>query len=207
MVQYGHHGPLVSTRNYHGDRFMPYRKVLHDAHEKMQKSIEHLQHEFAGIRTGKASTALVEDIRVEYYGTQTALREIAGITTPEPRLIVIQPWDQTAVPAIVKALQASSLGITPVDDGRTVRVPIPELTEERRKELDKHIKHLAEESRVSIRNIRREENDRLKQMQKDSEITEDDLYAAEKDVQKLTDDMIEKINTTLAHKEEEIFTV
>jgi len=173
----------------------------------MTKSLEHLRHEFNGIRTGKASSALVEDIRIDYYGTSTLLRDLAGINTPEPRLIVIQPWDQTAVPAIVKSIQSSSLGITPIDDGRLVRIPIPELTEERRKELDKHIKHMAEESRVSIRNIRREENDKLKKMEKNKELTEDDLYDGEKETQKLTDDFIKQIDEMLKNKEEEIFTV
>ena len=186
---------------------MPYHKVLQDAKVKMTGSLDHLQHEFNGIRTGKASPALVEDIRVDCYGSQSPLREIAGDNTPEPRLIVIQPWDQTTVPAIVKAIQSSSLGITPVDDGRVVRVPIPELTEERRKELDKHIKHMAEEARVSVRNIRHEENDRLKKMQKDNELTEDDLRDSENQIQKTTDEFIEKINAMLKRKEEEIFTV
>ena len=186
---------------------MPYRYVLKETREKMKNCYDHLHHEFNCIRTGKASPALVEDMRVDYYGTQTPLKEIAGITTPEPRQIVIQPWDQNAVPAIVKALQSSSLGVTPIDDGRVVRVPIPELTEERRKELDKHIKHLAEEGRVSIRNIRREENERLKKMQHDKELTEDDLRDGEKEVQKLTDEYIQEIDTLLKHKEEEIFTV
>ena len=184
-----------------------YKKVLQEAKDKMQKTVDHLQHEFAGIRTGKASSSLVQDIKVDYYGSQTSLREIAAITTPEPRLIVVQPWDQSAVPAIVKAIQTSSLGITPVDDGRLVRVPIPELTEERRKELDKHIKHMAEEARVALRNIRREENDKLKKMEKNKAITEDDLRHAEKDIQKITDDMIKKIDDILKHKEQEIFTV
>lgn len=186
---------------------MPYKQVLQDARERMRKAVEHLEHEFAGVRTGKASPALVEDIRVECYGTHMALREVAGITTPEPRLIVIQPWDQSVVPNIVKAIQASSLGITPVDDGRVVRVPIPELTEERRKDLDKHIKQMAEEARVAIRNVRREENDRLKKMQKEGKITEDDLRHAEKEIQKLTDDFIAKVNEALKRKEQEIFTV
>jgi ribosome recycling factor len=186
---------------------MPYQDVIKETKQRMLKSYDHLQHEFAGIRTGKASPALVEDIRVDYYGTMTALRELAGITTPEPRLIVIQPWDQTAVPAIVKAIQSSSLGITPVDDGRIVRVPIPELTEDRRKELDKHVKHMAEEARVAVRNIRREEIDTFKKMEKNKEITEDDLRDAEKEVQEITDEITEKINTLLKNKEEEIFTV
>ncbi len=186
---------------------MPYKKVIHEAKEKMTKSLEHLKHEFNGIRTGKASPSLIEDIRVDYYGTQTPIRDMAGINTPESRLLVIQPWDQTAVPAIVKAIQSSSLGITPIDDGRVVRIPIPELTEERRKDLDKHIKHMAEEARVSIRNIRREENDRLKKMEKAKELTEDDLYDGEKETQQMTDDFIKKIDEMLKHKEEEIFTV
>lgn len=186
---------------------MTHTQVLQDARARMQKALEHLQHDLAGIRTGKASAALVQDIKVDYYGTHTPLRDIAAINTPEPRLIVIQPWDQNAVAGIVKAIQASSLGITPVDDGRLVRVPIPELTEERRRDLDKHIKHMSEETRVAVRNIRREENERLKKLQKDSTITEDDLRHAEKEVQKMTDDFIEKVNGVLKHKEQEIFTV
>lgn len=186
---------------------MVYKQVMQDARERMRKAVEHLEHEYAGVRTGKASPALVEDIRVDYYGAHTPLREIAGITTPEPRLIVIQPWDQNAVPNIVKAIQASSLGITPVDDGRVVRIPIPDLTEERRRDLDKHIKHMAEETRVAIRNIRREENERLKKLQKEGKITEDELRHAEKDIQKLTDDFINKVNEALKRKEHEIFTV
>ena len=186
---------------------MPYKKVINDAKEKMNKSLEHLKHEFNGIRTGKASSALVEDIRVDYYGTSTPLRDMSGISTPEPRLIIIQPWDQSAVAAIVKAIQTSSLGITPVDDGRVVRIPIPELTEERRKDLDKHIKHMAEEGRISVRSIRREENDRLKKMEKNKELTEDDFYDGEKETQKLTNDFIKKIDEMLKHKEEEIFTI
>ena len=173
----------------------------------MQKTYDHLHHEFSGIRTGKASPALVEDIRVEYYGTSTPLRELAGITTPEPRLIVVQPWDQGSVQAIVKAIQSSSLGITPVDDGRIIRVPIPELTEDRRKELDKHIKHMAEEGRIAMRNIRRDEIDTFKKMEKSKEITEDDLRDAEKEVQEIITEFTDKINTLLKNKEEEIFTV
>ena len=184
-----------------------YKKVLQEEKDKMQKTVDHLQHELSGIRTGKASTALVQDIKVDYYGTHTPVREIAGITTPEPRLIVIQPWDQNAVAAIVKAIQTSNLGITPIDDGRVVRVPIPELTEERRKELDKHIKHMAEETRVVIRNTRRDENEKLKKMQKDKLITEDDLRHAEKEVQRITDDMIKKIDDVVKAKELEIFKV
>lgn len=184
-----------------------YKKVLLETKDKMHKTVDHLQHELAGIRTGKASASLVEDIKVDYYGTHTAMREIASITTPEPRLIVIQPWDQNAVAAIVKAIQTSSLGISPVDDGRVVRVPIPELTEERRKELDKHIKHMAEEARVAVRNTRRDENEKLKKMQKDKQITEDDLRLAEKEVQKYTDDTIKKIDDVLKHKEQEIFKI
>jgi ribosome recycling factor len=184
-----------------------YKKVLQEAKDKMHKTADHLQHEFNGIRTGKASPSLVEEIKVDYYGTHTPMREIAGIHTPEPRLIVIQPWDQNAIQAIVKAIQTSSLGITPIDDGRVVRVPIPELTEERRKELDKHIKHMAEEARVVVRNTRRDENEKLKKMQKDKIITEDDLRHAEKEVQKLTDDMIKKVDDILKLKEQEIFKV
>lgn len=186
---------------------MPYRKIISDAKDKMNHSIDHLHHEFNSIRTGKASPSLVEDIRVECYGSQMPIKEMAGISTPEPRLILIQPWDQNTVQAIVKAIQTSSLGITPIDDGRVVRVPIPELNEERRKELDRHIKHMAEEVRVAVRNIRREENEKLKKMKKEGKLTEDDLRDSEKEIQNTTDGFINKINESLKHKEEEIFKV
>ncbi len=181
--------------------------ILEEMELKMMKSLEVVEHEFAMIRTGKASPALVENIMVDYYGTQTRLRQIAGISTPEARLIVIQAWDPAATDAIEKALLKSKLGVTPIKDGRVVRVPIPELSEERRKELDKLVKHMAEEGRVAIRNIRREANDHIKKVQKEGKITEDEMAHAEKQVQEKTDGYIKNIDNLLAKKEKEIMEV
>lgn len=181
--------------------------ILLDAEDRMTKATEHLRHEFSTIRTGKASPALVENIQVEYYGTQTRLREIAGISTPEPRLIVIQPWDQNAIGAIEKAIMKSEIGITPHSDGKLLRIPIPELTEERRRELDKVIKRMAEDGRVAVRNVRRDANEHVKQLQKSGGITEDQRDAAIDDIQKLTDKSIEEIDEVLRHKEKEILEI
>ena len=186
---------------------MPQEKVLREMQKKMDKTIEFFQSELAGIRTGKASPALVENLAVDYYGTTTRLREIAGISTPEPRMIMIQPWDPGAVPAITKAINVSALGITPISDGKIIRLPIPELDEERRKDLIKTTKKIAEDNRVAIRNIRREVNDELKKLQKDGLISEDDLHRITDEVQKLTDGHIKKIDSLLKTKEEEIMKV
>lgn len=181
--------------------------ILLDAEEKMEKSVAHLTQEFHGLRTGKASPALVENIGVEYYGAVTRLREIAGITTPEPRLIVINPYDPSSREAICRAIQAANIGITPLDDGRVIRVPIPELSEERRKELVKVAKRLAEEARVAVRNIRRDANEAVKALQKNSKITEDDRDRGIEEIQKLTDTYIKKIDDLLASKEKDIMAV
>jgi ribosome recycling factor len=181
--------------------------ILEEMELKMMKTLEVVEHEFAAIRTGKASPALVENIMVDYYGTQTRLRQIAGISTPEARLIVIQAWDPAATDAIEKGLLKSKLGITPIKDGRIVRVPIPELSEERRRELDKVVKHMAEEGRVAIRNIRRDANDHIKKEQKGGKITEDEMVHAEKQVQEKTDEYIRDIDKLLARKEKEIMEV
>jgi len=186
---------------------MTANEILEEMELKMMKTLEVVEHEFATIRTGKASPALVENIMVDYYGTQTLLRQLAGISTPEARLIVIQAWDAAALDAIEKALLKSKLGITPIKDGRVVRVPIPELSEERRKELDKLVKHMAEEGRVAIRNVRREANDHLKREQKAGKITEDDMTHGEKHVQEKTDHYIKSIDHLLVKKEKEIMEV
>jgi ribosome recycling factor len=175
--------------------------------EKMMKSLDFVQNEFAKIRTGKASTSLVENIQVEAYGTHMRLRELAGIATPEPRLIVIQPWDATVVQNVVHAIQKSELGINPVVDGKLIRIPIPQLDQERRKELDKVLKHMAEEGRVAIRSERRHGMDAVKKLQKDGQITEDELKHAEKEIQNKTDECVKEIDTVLAHKEKEILAV
>ena len=186
---------------------MPINRVLKDMEEKMHKAVEFVHHEFATIRTGKASPALVENITISYYGTPTRLKELAGISTPEARLIVIQPWDASITEEVSKEIMKSDLGITPNSDGKIIRIAIPELSEERRNDLKKVIKKMAEDGRVAVRNIRRDANEHLKQMQKTSEITEDDLFGTEKDVQKKTDEYIGKIDELLKHKEQEILQV
>lgn len=182
-------------------------EILLDAEEKMEKSLGHLQQELHGLRTGKASPALVENIGVEYYGAVTRLREIAGISTPEPRLIVINPYDPSAREAICRAILAANIGITPMDDGRVIRIPIPELSEERRKELVKVAKRVAEEARVAVRNIRRDANEMIKALQKNSKITEDERDNGIEEVQKLTDSYIKKIDDLVAAKEKDIMAV
>jgi len=181
--------------------------ILLDAEDKMSKSLSFLGEQLSGIRTGKASPALVENIKAPYYGTPTRLREIAGISTPEPRLIVISPYDPTALPEIEKAILAANLGVTPLNDGRLIRVPIPELNAERRTELAKVASRIAEECRVAVRNVRREANDQIKDLQKKGNIAEDDKDEALKQVQKATDEHIEKIDGTLKAKEDEITIV
>jgi len=186
---------------------MPIDKILREMNAHMDKTIQMFKDELATIRTGKASPALVENITVDYYGTPTRLREMAKIATPEPRLIVIQPWDPSVVPNIVKAINQSALGITPVNDGKLVRLPVPELDEERRHDLIKAVRKMAEDARVAVRNIRREQNDELKRLQKDGTITEDDLHREEKRVQEATDGHIKKLDELLTHKEKDIMEV
>ncbi len=170
----------------------------------MRKGVEATVREFTGVRTGRASTALVQGITVEYYGTPTPLQQVATVATPETRLITIQPWDQSLVPAIEKAILKSDLGITPANDGRIIRIAIPPLTEERRKELVRIIRRMTEEGRVAIRNIRRDANEKLKSLEKQKQISEDNLKKATDSVQKLTDKYIKEIEMALASKEKEI---
>jgi ribosome recycling factor len=186
---------------------MSLQAALDSMEEKMMKTVEVVHQEFAGVRTGKASPALVENIQVEAYGTHMRLRELAGIATPEPRLIVIQPWDVSVVAAVAKAVQSSTLGINPVVEGKVIRIPIPELDKDRRLQLDKTVKKLAEDGRVAIRNERRQGMDAVKKLQKESKITEDELKHAEKEIQNKTDEYIKEIDTVLAHKEKEILSV
>ena len=181
--------------------------ILLDTEDKMSKTVTFLHEQFTGIRTGKASPALVQNVKVTYYGTPTRLREIANITTPESRLIVINSYDPTALPEIEKAILAANLGVTPINDGRVVRVPIPELTQERRQELTKVAKRMAEEARVAIRNIRRDGNELAKAAQKNGKVTEDERDHALKEIQKYTDDYIGKVDDVLKVKEEDIMAV
>jgi ribosome recycling factor len=181
--------------------------VLLDADDKMSKSLSFLSDQFLGIRTGKASPALVENLEVPYYGTPTRLKEIAGISTPEPRLLVINAFDPTALPEIEKAILAANLGVTPMNDGRVIRIPIPPLDEARRKDLTKVAKRAAEEARVAVRNVRRDANDGAKGLQKAGTITEDDRDQALKQIQKDTDENIGKIDDALKNKEADIMEV
>jgi len=181
--------------------------VMRDAEEKMNKSCVVLKEQFAGLRTGKASPALVENVQVVYYGTPTRLRDLAGISTPEPRLIVINAYDPTALHDIERAILAANLGVTPMNDGRVIRVPIPELSEERRKEIVKVGRRHAEEARISVRNVRREANDAIKKLQKDGKIGEDERDQALAAVQKHTDAHIARIDADVKAKELEVMAV
>jgi len=182
-------------------------EILLEAEDKMIKCIEHLTHELSGLRTGKASPSLVDGIQVEYYGAMTRLRDIAGISVPEPRLIVINAYDPSALPAIDKAILAANIGVTPINDGRVIRIPIPELSEERRKDLIKVGKRMSEDARIAIRNVRRDSNEMIKALQKNSKITEDDRDAATDEIQKLTDAHIGKVDAMIASKEKDILVV
>ncbi|MCC7299982.1 MAG: ribosome recycling factor [Verrucomicrobia bacterium] len=182
-------------------------EVLLAVEEKMDKCVEFLHHELSGLRTGKASPSLVENITVEYYGTATRLRDIANISTPEPRLLVISPFDPSSLGAIEKAISAANIGITPINDGRLIRVPIPELSEQRRKDLAKIAGRATEEQRIAVRNVRRDGNELLKALQKNGKITEDDRDQSLEEVQKLTDGHIKKMDDMLAAKEKEVLSV
>jgi ribosome recycling factor len=179
-------------------------EIILEAEEKMSKSIEHFKEELAGFRTGKASPALVENIRVQYYGSQVKLRELATISTPEPRLIVINAYDPTSLPEIEKAILSANIGITPVNDGRVIRLPIPELSMERRNELVKLARKRAEDTRVAIRNIRRDANEHIKKLEKSKEITEDEMELATKQIQDNTDKFMAQIDEILSAKEKDI---
>ncbi len=182
-------------------------EVLIDCEDKMEKSVAFLHEQFSGIRTGKASPALVENVQIPYYGTPTRLRELANISTPEPRLIVINAYDPSALGEIEKAILGANLGVTPMNDGRVVRIPIPELNEERRNELGKVARRMSEDTRVAVRNIRREANEQVKSLQKSGLITEDDRDEGLKDIQDLTDKTIASIDDGLKAKESEIMEV
>jgi ribosome recycling factor len=180
---------------------------LLEAEEKMSKTEQVVVNEFAGVRTGKASPALVENLMVEVYGSQMRVRELAGITTPEPRTLTIQPWDANSLHPIEKAIQKSNLGLTPSIQGRAIRLFFPELSQERRQEFVKIIRKMAEDGRVAIRHVRRDAMEEMKKHSHDSGITEDEAKHAEKELQKLTDDYTGKIDQHLALKEKEIMTV
>jgi ribosome recycling factor len=182
-------------------------EVLRETEEKMKKVIEACKREFGTIRTGRARPSLLDNIRVDYYGTMTPLNQMAQVSAPEPRLLTIKPWDRSVIPTIEKAILKSDLGLNPSSDGEVIRLNIPQLTEERRKDLVKVVKKKAEEERVAIRNLRREANEELKLYKEEGEISEDDMYRALDDIQKLTDEYVKKIDQLLVEKEEEIMEV
>lgn len=182
-------------------------EVLLDADDKMTKTLSFLHEQFSGVRTGKASPSLVQNVKVQYYGTATRLREIANISTPETRLIVISAYDPTALPEIEKGILAANLGVTPMNDGRVIRVPIPELNQERRAEMTKVTRRMSEDARIAVRNVRRESNDQIKKIQKDGSCTEDERDLALEKIQKETDKFIAKIDDVLKAKEQEIMSV
>jgi len=181
--------------------------VLEDAKEKMVKAVEHTSGDFASIRTGRATPSLVEKLKVEYYGTDTPLQQIAGISVPEARLLVITPYDKSAFKGIEKAIQESDLGINPQNDGIVIRLAIPALTEDRRKELVKQTKAKAEDGRVAVRNLRRQARHELEQFEKDGEVGVDEIDRAGKDLDRLTSDQVARIDEMLAHKEAELLQI
>jgi ribosome recycling factor len=183
---------------------MTTKEIIHDAEQKMKKTAEATQREFSTIRTGRASTALVEGVKVDYYGTVTSLRQLGAISTPDARTIMIQPWDKNSLGDIEKAILRSELGISPTNDGKVIRLSLPPLTQERRVELDKILKKIAEDGRVSIRSARHSAIEHAKKLEKDKAATEDERFKAQEDIQKLTDKYIKEIDNSLAAKEKEI---
>lgn len=175
--------------------------------EKMHATIEALKHEFSTIRTGMASLSLLDDVKVDYYGTMSPLSQVATLSIPDGRTITIQPWESKMIGPIERSILKSDIGINPVNDGKLIRLNIPQLTEDRRKELVKKAKKMSEDAKVGIRNIRRDANEALKKAQKEKAITEDDLKKGEQDIQKITDDFIKKVDEVLAHKEKEVMEV
>ena len=182
-------------------------ELIQDAVRRMDHTVEHTHHEFNGVRTGRASAALLDRIQIDYYGTPTPLKQLATINVPEPRMLTIQPFDPQSVRQIEKAIQESDLGLTPSNDGKLIRLPIPQLTEERRKELVKVVRQRAEEGRVAIRNVRRDAMKHLEELVRNGDVGDDEERRAEDRVQKLTDEHVHKIDDLLKRKEAEIMEV
>ncbi|NCO83903.1 MAG: ribosome recycling factor [Nitrospirae bacterium CG_4_10_14_3_um_filter_44_29] len=183
------------------------KELKRNAVEKMDHSIEALKKEFASVRTGRASLALLDGIKVDYYGTPTPLQQLASLSVPESRQIAIQPWEQKIISDIEKAIMKSDLGLTPTNDGKVIRINMPLLTEERRKQLVKVVKKNAEDAKVAVRNIRRDINDEIKKLEKEKHLSEDDTKKSLDEIQKFTDSYVKKIDEALAHKEKEIMEV
>ena len=190
-----------------GNTFKNVKEVEASAKSRMEKALTDLQHAMASIRTGRASVSIFDNLKVDYYGTPTPLNQLANLHVPEPTMITIQPWDVSQIGAIDKAIRGSDLGLNPANDGKILRVPIPPLTEERRKEIVKRLHHVAEDHRVALRNIRRDANEHLKKLLKDKTISEDDERRALDEVQKMTDAQMSKIDTASKAKEKEILDI
>lgn len=182
-------------------------EVLSEAKVSMDKAVKALKKEMSKVRTGRASISLLDGVMVEYYGVPTPLSQVATLSTPEARLITVQPWEKNLIPDIEKAIFKADLGLTPSSDGQLIRLPVPALTEERRREMVKIIKRMAEDAKISVRNARRDANDNLKMLEKEKEITEDDLKRSEKDVQQLTDEYIVIVDDVVQNKEQEVMEI
>jgi len=182
-------------------------EVLSETRAAMDKAVKALKKDMAKVRTGRASISLLDDVRVEYYGVPTPLQQVATLSAPEPRLITVQPWEKNLIPEIEKAIFKADVGLTPSSDGQLIRLPVPALTEERRREMAKIVKRMGEETKISIRNARRDANDTLKMLEKEKEITEDAQKRSEKDVQQLTDEFVSLIDSVVQNKEQEIMEI
>ncbi|MDP2174137.1 MAG: ribosome recycling factor [Candidatus Cloacimonadaceae bacterium] len=182
-------------------------ELKNNAREKMEKSFESLLHQYSKVRTGRASASILDDVRINYYGQPTPVKQLCNISIPEARLIIIQPWDKTTLADIEKAILAANIGITPENDGNVIRLPFQPLTEEKRKDIVKSLKKLAEDARVAVRNLRRDANELAKKMEKDGEISEDEEKKLHKEIQEITDEWVNKIDDAEKAKEKEIMEV
>lgn len=182
-------------------------ELFKDIDHRMKMSVEHVKHEFSSLRSSRASVTLVEHVKVNYYGNPTPLNQVANLSVPEPRLIVIQPWDKNLTADIEKAIMSADLGLNPNNDGSLIRIPIPPLTDERRKELIRHVHQLAEEGRIGIRNVRREANEHVKKAEKDNELSEDNAKRAAENIQEMTDKYVKEIDEAVEAKEKDIMEV
>ena len=186
---------------------MPTKKLLYETEDRMKKSVDVVRREFATVRTGRASISMVDSLKIDYYGTSTGLKQLASITTPEARLVMIQPWDPTSIEAIEKAILQSDLGITPNNDGKVIRLSVPQLSRERREELIKVIKKKAEDGRIALRSVRRDANEQIARMKKNNQLTEDDVFDAQDFAQDLTNKYIKEIDNIFNGKEKELLSM
>lgn len=183
------------------------QSIIKEADKQMDEAVKYLKNELSHVRAGKAKPSLLDGVKVDYYGTQTPLNQLANVSAPEARMLLVEPYDKSAIQEIEKAIMSAGLGLNPNNDGNVIRIPLPILSEERRKELVKHSKEMAEEARISVRNIRRDANDNIKNKTKEDSLPEDGMYEAEEEIQNKTDQHTDKIDELLEHKEEEIMTV